>query len=78
MTIQSVHSTWQDKQASLDQWSFTDEQLTRFRLYRAIYRTGYYQRDPAVERRLEFARWLYQHGKLSEEYLEEQYSKRAY
>ena len=46
---------------------FTHEQLTRFRQYHALYRTGYYQRDEAAERRLEFARWLNQHGKLSEE-----------
>lgn len=62
-----AHSTRQDQQTSLSHLYFTHEQLTRFQFYRAIYRTGYYQRDPVVDRRLEFARWLYRQGKLSEE-----------
>lgn len=63
----SVHSTRHDQSVPLSQCGFTEYQLICFRLFHTIYRTGYFQLDPVVVRRLEFARWLYQHGKLSEE-----------
>jgi hypothetical protein len=56
----------QQEYEHLSQLGFTVEQITLLLRYRVRYRTGYYQRDPAVDRRLEFARWLYQQGKMSE------------
>lgn len=56
----------EDERKSLSLLGFTEEQISRLLLYRVRYRSGYYQRDPLVERRLAFTRWLYQQGKLSE------------
>lgn len=50
---------------SLRQAGFTPAQIDRLLLYRQAYRAGYFHPDPAAPARLAFARWLYQHGKLS-------------
>ena len=44
---------------------FTSAQIDQFLLYRRAYRAGHYHPDLLAPARLHFARWLYQHGKLS-------------
>jgi hypothetical protein len=44
---------------------FTPTQIDRLLTYRAAYRTGSCQPDPLTPKRLAFARWLYQQGKIS-------------
>jgi hypothetical protein len=48
----------------LRQQGFTPEQISLLILDRAFYLTGKYQYEPGEYRRLHFARWLYQHGKI--------------
>jgi hypothetical protein len=50
---------------ALRQVGFTSTQIDRLLTYRAAYRAGSYQPDPLTPRRLAFARWLYQQGKIS-------------
>ncbi len=45
---------------------FTPEQIKTLREFRNKYRQGFMNADPLLPRRLEFARWLVQHGRLSE------------
>lgn len=54
-----------DQLAQLRQLGCTEGQIQRFQVYRALYRSGYFQFDPAEYHRLRFARWLYLQGKLS-------------
>lgn len=49
----------------LCQAGFTPTQIDRLLLYRAAYRGGWYQPDPLAPRRLAYAHWLFQHGKIS-------------
>lgn len=49
----------------LGQVVFTPIQMKRLLVYRDAYRRGYFQPDPLLPRRLAFARWLYQQGKIS-------------
>lgn len=49
----------------LRQVGFSSRQIDRLLLYRAAYRGGWFQPDPLAPMRLAFARWLYQHKKLS-------------
>ena len=55
----------QTQRELLHQAGYTSAQIDRFLLYRRAYRAGYYSPDPAAPVRLHFARWLYQHGKIS-------------
>ena len=43
----------------------TPAQIDRLLLYRQAYHAGLDHPDPAASARLHFARWLYQHGKIS-------------
>ena len=43
----------------------TSPQIDRFLLYRQAYRAGHGHPDPEAPAHLHFARWLYQHGKIS-------------
>jgi hypothetical protein len=49
----------------LHQAGFTSAQIDQFLLYRQAYRAGHHHPDPGVPARMHFARWLYQHGKIS-------------
>ncbi len=49
----------------LRKMGFTQAQIRLFQLYRTIYRSGYFQYDPAEYERLQFARWLFLQGKIS-------------
>lgn len=55
----------QDQQESLHQMGWTEAHIQLFQLYRAVYRSGYFQYDSAEYHRLQFARWLYLKGKIS-------------
>lgn len=46
---------------------FSKAQINRLVTYRAAYRTGHYQPDPLLPGRLKFARWLYEHSKITDE-----------
>ena len=53
------------EQEILRQAGFTSAQMHRLLRYRTAYRAGHYHPDQYAPARLHFARWLYQHGKLS-------------
>jgi hypothetical protein len=55
----------QTQHEELRRVGFTPARMKRLLLYRAAYRAGYYHPDPTEPARLHFARWLYQHGKIS-------------
>jgi hypothetical protein len=55
----------QAQQETLRQAEFSSAQMDRWLRYRAAYCDGSYQDDPTELARLHFARWLYQHGKIS-------------
>jgi hypothetical protein len=50
---------------AFQQSAFTPAQTDRLLRYRAAYHQGYYHPDPLLPRRLAFAKWLYQQGKIS-------------
>lgn len=65
----SGHPLHQNRQQALREElrriGFTRSQIERLLTYRAAYRAGGYQPDPLAPRRLAFARWLYQQGRIS-------------
>lgn len=55
----------QAERAILRQAGFTPVQIDRLLRYRRAYRAGHFHPDPSAPARLHFARWLYQHAKIS-------------
>jgi len=55
----------QTQREELRRVGLTPAQVGRLLLYRAAYRDGYYHPDPTAPARLQFARWLYEHDKIS-------------
>jgi hypothetical protein len=55
----------QAERTILHQAGFTLAQTDRLLCFRQAYRAGRYHPDPSAPVRLHFARWLYQHGKIS-------------
>jgi hypothetical protein len=55
----------QRKRLALRRQGFTLEQIARLASYHADYQTGRFEYDIPTDQHLTFARWLYQHGKIS-------------
>jgi hypothetical protein len=48
----------------LREQGFDEDQVALLTAYRERYSSGTYRDNPPEQRRLEFVRWLYQHGKI--------------
>ena len=58
--------TFDEEIEQLQEQGFDTNQIELLMTYREGYSSGSYRDDPPEHRRLEFIRWLYEHGKLGE------------
>jgi hypothetical protein len=63
LPAKSTISSDEEIQQLRDQ-GFDQDQITLFMAYRERYSSGTYRDNPPEQCRLEFIRWLYQHGKI--------------